>query len=62
MINTTDKTGIFFRISQQQKDILNKVAKNEERTLQAVFNRALREYVEKYHKMSFDLSDQEINA
>ncbi len=47
------KTGVFFRITVQQKDILNQVAKNEERSLQAIFNRALREYIDRHHGMKY---------
>ena len=57
-----NKTGVFFRITLAQKEVLNQVAKNEERSLQAVFNRALREYVSlhhgiKYHSIEDDLAE-----
>jgi hypothetical protein len=52
------KTGVFFRISNAQKEMLTKIAKKEERTLQAVFNRAMREYIERNHGVQFVTNDE----
>ncbi len=52
------KTGVFFRISNAQKEMLTKIAKKEERTLQAVFNRAMREYIERNHGAQFVTNDE----
>jgi predicted transcriptional regulator len=52
------KTGVFYRISYAQKEMLTKIAKKEERTLQAVFNRAMREYIERNHGVQFITSDE----
>jgi hypothetical protein len=53
------KTGLFFRIPADQKAILVDVAKKEERNLQAIFTRALREYIQKYHGMQFAPQEEE---
>jgi len=56
------RTGLFFRITNEQKEILNKVAKAEERTLQAVFNRAMREYIDRYHQIKFANIEDEVES
>ena len=53
------KTGLFFRIPTDQKTILVEVAKKEERSLQAIFTRALREYIQKHHGMQFAPPEEE---
>lgn len=49
-MNDQTRTGVFFRISVGQKEMLNKICRVEERTLQSVFIRAIREYVERNHE------------
>jgi hypothetical protein len=56
------KTGLFFRLTYEQKGVLDKVAKNEERTLQSVFNRAMREYILKYHNLNYMPIENELAA
>lgn len=55
-----NKTGVFFRLATNHKSILNEVAKREERSLQAVFVRALREYILKHHGLHFAPQEEEM--
>jgi len=58
-MHDTSKTGLFFRIPTDQKTLLVEVAKIEERSLQAIFTRALREYIQKHHGLKFAPPEEE---
>jgi len=61
-MHDTTKTGLFFRIPANQKAVLVEVAKREERNLQAIFTRALREYIQRHHGLQFAPQEEEAVA